>query len=69
MSVALCHDDDDGCCYHTCQVRRLLRLDADQEFEISFECRVPGDPIVGPNTSKMELKGMGAYDAGKLVKW
>ncbi|GFH12249.1 predicted protein, partial [Haematococcus lacustris] len=41
------------------EVRRLLRLQDDQEFEISFECKVPGD------VSKMELKGMTSYDAGK----
>ncbi|KAL6746664.1 hypothetical protein V8C86DRAFT_1761746, partial [Haematococcus lacustris] len=39
------------------EVRRLLRLQDDQEFEISFECKVPGD------VSKMELKGMTSYDA------
>ncbi|KAL6763364.1 hypothetical protein V8C86DRAFT_350291 [Haematococcus lacustris] len=41
------------------EVRRLLRLQDDQEFEISFECKVPGD------VSKMELKGMTSYDAGQ----
>lgn len=39
-------------------VRRLLGLTAEQAFDITFECRVPG-----ADESKMELQGLCAYDA------
>lgn len=40
-------------------VRRLLGLTEEQAFDITFECRVPGQD----DNSRMELRGLDAYDA------
>lgn len=39
------------------EVRRLLGLSDNQDFDITFECKVPG------TGSKMELRGLSAFDA------